>query len=265
MLALRRWSVRHAAFQARAYRMLLATLAALRPVFAALGYARVEKPMAWIESSVKGLFFDCHMCGYCLLSVNGMACPMNCPKSLRNGPCGGVRADGGCEVTPEMPCVWIEANNGAARMRAGALPTKPNPPLEHQYTGRSSWLRVLRQEPWPAALVTQAPPRSDDAPTASRLPPTKWLPQRISACWNVPVRWCFCYKRKSRKNTPESCRKKARSLSLANKVMQKWTGWWDRLAAMLLWLKSCKIWIILVFRAGLSHFFPKPPRIRRNT
>ena len=26
---------------------------------------------------------------------------MNCPKTLRNGPCGGVRQNGGCEIKPE--------------------------------------------------------------------------------------------------------------------------------------------------------------------
>ena len=167
--AVRRWAVRHARLLESVYGGLDRALDVLRPMARRIGFARLERPVAAIERAAKGVLFDCKMCGACALSVTGMACPMNCPKSLRNGPCGGVRADGGCEVTPEMPCVWIEANNGAARMRAGALPTKPNPPLEHQYTGRSSWLRVLRQEPWPAALVTQAPPRSDEAPTASRL------------------------------------------------------------------------------------------------
>ena len=52
------------------------------------------------SAAVKGLLFDCRMCGQCVLSSTGMSCPMNCPKSLRNGPCGGVRADGNCEVKP---------------------------------------------------------------------------------------------------------------------------------------------------------------------
>jgi 5,10-methylenetetrahydrofolate reductase len=144
-------------------------LDALRPLARRVGYARLERPVAAFERATKGALFDCRMCGACALSVTGMSCPMNCPKSMRNGPCGGARADGGCEVEPAMRCVWIEANDGAARMRAGALPTQPNPPLEHHLQGRSSWLRVLRQEPWPASLVTQAPPRTDDAPAASRL------------------------------------------------------------------------------------------------
>jgi hypothetical protein len=36
-----------------------------------------------------------------------MSCPMNCPKSIRNGPCGGVRLNGHCEIKPEMRCVWV--------------------------------------------------------------------------------------------------------------------------------------------------------------
>ncbi len=169
MYVLRRWAVRHARLLESLYGALDRALDVLRPLARLIGYSRLERPVAAIERAAKGALFDCKMCGACALSVTGMACPMNCPKSLRNGPCGGVRADGGCEVQPEMPCVWIEANNGAARMRAGALPTKPNAPLEHQLQGRSSWLRVLRQEPWPASLVTQAPPRSDEALPASRL------------------------------------------------------------------------------------------------
>ena len=45
--------------------------------------------------------FDCRMCGQCVLRKTGMACPTNCGKAMRNGPCGGVRADGGCEVDPD--------------------------------------------------------------------------------------------------------------------------------------------------------------------
>ena len=57
------------------------------------------------ERLIKGFLFDCRMCGQCVLSSTGMSCPMNCPKNLRNGPCGGVRDGGFCEVKPQMRCV----------------------------------------------------------------------------------------------------------------------------------------------------------------
>ena len=150
MYAVRHCSVRHAGGMSRFYDAFESMLVRLAPVWRVLGYQRIEKPVALVERAVKGLLFDCRMCGACLLSVTGMACPMNCPKSLRNGPCGGVRADGTCEVAPQMPCVWMESWQGAQRMRAGSLPTQANAPAEHDEAGRSSWLRVLRQDPWPA-------------------------------------------------------------------------------------------------------------------
>ena len=62
---------------------------ALAPLFARIGWDRLERPVAGVEKLVKGALFDCRMCGQCALSSTGMSCPMNCPKGLRNGPCGG--------------------------------------------------------------------------------------------------------------------------------------------------------------------------------
>ncbi|MGH6718595.1 MAG: methylenetetrahydrofolate reductase C-terminal domain-containing protein, partial [Alphaproteobacteria bacterium] len=105
MMALRRWSVRNARVLERAYRAFEPAVVALAPLWRRLGHDRLEAPAARIERGVKGLLFDCQMCGRCILSATGMSCAMNCPKGLRNGPCGGVRADGACEVKPAMPCV----------------------------------------------------------------------------------------------------------------------------------------------------------------
>jgi hypothetical protein len=85
----------------------------LHPMWKAVGYQRAEAPVKFVEKHVKGFLFDCRMCGQCVLSSTGMSCPMNCPKQLRNGPCGGVRANGNCEVEPDMPCVWVQAWSGA--------------------------------------------------------------------------------------------------------------------------------------------------------
>jgi len=62
------------------------------------------------EKWLKEQMFDCQTCGQCVLSHTAMICPMNCPKGLRNGPCGGT-LDGKCEVIPEMDCVWTRIEN----------------------------------------------------------------------------------------------------------------------------------------------------------
>jgi 5,10-methylenetetrahydrofolate reductase len=166
--ALRRWAVRHAGLMETLYRLLEAVIRLVRPVIRRIGFDLVARPLTAVERAAKGLLFDCHMCGACILTATGMACPMNCPKTVRNGPCGGVRPDGSCEIDANMPCVWVEAWRGAQRMRSGVIPATPNPPIEHHNVGKSSWLRLLREEPWPKALLTNAPHPS--VPTAgSRL------------------------------------------------------------------------------------------------
>ncbi len=106
------------------------------------------KPGGWIESFLirtervtKGLVFDCRMCGQCVLHVTGMTCPMTCPKNLRNGPCGGVRPNGHCEIIPDMPCVWVQAWERSKRMPAhGQEILKVLPPLNRQLEGTSAWV-----------------------------------------------------------------------------------------------------------------------------
>jgi hypothetical protein len=72
---------------------------------------------------------------------------MNCPKSLRNGPCGGVRPGGYCEVKPWMRCVWVEAWDGASRMKHGLERIQVvQPPVDRTLEGSSSWLRVAREK-----------------------------------------------------------------------------------------------------------------------
>jgi hypothetical protein len=93
-----------------------------------------------IEHAVKGPVFGCRMCGQCVLHSTGLSCPMTCPKTLRNGPCGGVRPDGRCEVVPEMRCVWVKGYE-----RSRKLPlwrddfAHLRPPVDHSLEGTSSW------------------------------------------------------------------------------------------------------------------------------
>ena len=145
MYAMRRWSVREARLLESFYGVVERILVTCNPLLRTLGYARLERPFAFVERHLKGFLFDCRMCGECVLSSTGMACPMNCPKQLRNGPCGGVRENGNCEVDPDMGCVWVEAIEGASRMRHGMEKIRVvQAPVDSQLRGRSSALRVAR-------------------------------------------------------------------------------------------------------------------------
>ena len=98
----------------------------------------------WSEEVSKGYLFNCQMCGQCILHSTGMTCPMNCPKNLRNGPCGGVRQNGHCEVIPEMPCVWVQAWQRDAQMgRYGGEIQLLQPPVNRSLQNSSAWLNLL--------------------------------------------------------------------------------------------------------------------------
>jgi hypothetical protein len=146
MYSLRLWSVRHARGMERVYNTINpAIVGALRLVTRVFG-TRLDRPITAIEAKGKGLFFDCKMCGNCVLSSTGMSCPMNCPKTIRNGPCGGVRENGMCEVKPEMRCVWHAAWDGASRMKGGEAIRAVQFAVDNRDRGKSSWLRLARDE-----------------------------------------------------------------------------------------------------------------------
>jgi len=74
-----------------------------KPVFPALNTAFVgmpEREGLWIEM--------CAACGDCFLDRTGGICPVvRCAKGLLNGPCGGTRRGGKCEIDPEKDCAWV--------------------------------------------------------------------------------------------------------------------------------------------------------------
>lgn len=165
MYAVRLWSVRNARLLGGVYRLFERLLVAADPLLARIGYDRLEPAAATLERGVKGLLFDCRMCGQCALGSTGLSCPMNCPKSLRNGPCGGVRPDGHCEVRPEMRCVWVQAWEGSRRMPDGDAILAVQKPVDHRLWGRSAWLGVLRGRRAGAAEAASKGARSTDAET----------------------------------------------------------------------------------------------------
>jgi hypothetical protein len=107
---------------------------------------RMESLVTAVERAGKRAVFNCKMCGQCVLHSTGMTCPMNCPKHLRNGPCGGVRLNGNCEVKPEMPCVWAVAYERAMEMpKYGHEFARLQPPMNNQLKGTSSWINMFHE------------------------------------------------------------------------------------------------------------------------
>ena len=145
MYAMRQWSARHARGLKRMYAVLERILLFCDPMLRRVGYRRLDKPFAKVESLTKGFLLDSQNCGQCIVGFTGLSCPMNCPKKMRNGPCGGVRDDGACEVDPGMRCVWVLAWEGARRLDDERVPLQTvQPPVDHQLIGWSAWLREVR-------------------------------------------------------------------------------------------------------------------------
>ena len=127
-----------------AYQLTERVFRQLDPLFARIGYDRVERVIWPAEDLGKRLVFDCRICGQCILHSTGMTCPMTCPKNMRNGPCGGVRANGHCEVKPEMRCVWVQAYERSLLMPTfGHEITALQPPVNRQLKGTSAWMNML--------------------------------------------------------------------------------------------------------------------------
>ena len=74
-----------------------------KPVFPALNTTFMgmpEREGLWVER--------CAACGDCMLYWTGGICPViRCAKGLLNGPCGGTRRGGKCEIDPDKDCAWV--------------------------------------------------------------------------------------------------------------------------------------------------------------
>lgn len=138
-----RWLQNHPQFLESAYQATHRLFMKMTPLLQRLGFQRSEKLIRFAEEAGKKAIFDCRMCGQCILHETGMTCSMTCPKNLRNGPCGGVRMNGHCEVIPEMRCVWVQAFERSTQMaQYGADIQHIQPPVNRQLNGRSAWITM---------------------------------------------------------------------------------------------------------------------------
>ena len=90
------------------------------------------------EKWLKEKMFGCQTCGQCILTHTKLICPMNCPKGLRNGPCGGT-LDGKCEVIPEIDCVWTNIE----LKKKGTKASKIHLPPEEALLNTASYVNLF--------------------------------------------------------------------------------------------------------------------------
>ena len=139
-----RWLQDHPRLLERAYGFTERLFHTLDPLFAHIGYERVARAILPFERVSKHWIFDCQMCGQCILRLTGMTCPMTCPKLLRNGPCGGVRPGGYCEVYAERRCIWTDAYERSRKMDVyGDGIFLVQPPVNTLLQGTSAWINML--------------------------------------------------------------------------------------------------------------------------
>ncbi|MCL5270959.1 MAG: methylenetetrahydrofolate reductase C-terminal domain-containing protein [bacterium] len=132
----------------------------------------------YVERRIKELMFDCHMCGQCVVRSTALTCPMQCPKQMRNGPCGGSM-DGQCEVFPERRCIWTQIHRRSRRfewMRRKLAGIQPA--IDWSLFGSSAWLNIWPEKkialgghaftpaPVPSGNIWDRPDAGAPAPTA---------------------------------------------------------------------------------------------------
>ena len=146
MYRMRSWSVRNARWLKKLYDGIESALIFASPLLRRIGYERLDKPFLIVEKATKGFLLDSQSCGQCIVGFTGLSCPMNCPKTMRNGPCGGVRPDGTCEIKPDMNCVWVQAWEGNKRLEEDEYPIQiVQPAIDNRRIGKSAWLYEVRR------------------------------------------------------------------------------------------------------------------------
>jgi len=70
---------------------------------------------------------------------------MECPKGMRNGPCGGVTPEKKCYVDETRKCIWYAIYRRALKTGREEKLLEVLPPLDWNKVGTETWGDVLRQ------------------------------------------------------------------------------------------------------------------------
>ncbi len=111
-----------------------------KPVFPALNTTFMgmpEKEGLWVEM--------CGACGDCFLDRTGGVCPtVRCAKGLLNGPCGGTRKGGKCEIDQEKDCAWVLIYRRLEKQGRLDLMWKYNPPKNFRAVKRPGKIQAVK-------------------------------------------------------------------------------------------------------------------------
>ena len=97
-----------------------------------------------LEMLYKGPLWGCRQCGNCVLQETAFICPMECPKGLRNGPCGGSTPEH-CYVDETRPCIWYKIYERAFEMGREETLMEVLPPLDWELVGGEQMGRLASQ------------------------------------------------------------------------------------------------------------------------
>ena len=96
------------------------------------------------EILYKGPLWGCRQCGNCLLQETAFICPMECPKGIRNGPCGGSTPEH-CYVDETQPCIWYKIYERSFKMGREERLLEVLPPLDWEHVGGEQMGGVFEQ------------------------------------------------------------------------------------------------------------------------
>lgn len=140
--------------------------------------------LARIELMIKGPLFGCRMCGNCLLQETAFICPMECPKGMRNGPCGGTTPGRMCYVDPTRKCVWYAIYSRAVRKGREDTLLEVLPPLDWNKAGTETWGEVAGQIKKVGTLKFAASLFSSDKSSKKEVWDSVFVPIRQPAWWS---------------------------------------------------------------------------------
>ncbi|HTQ08651.1 MAG TPA: methylenetetrahydrofolate reductase C-terminal domain-containing protein [Fimbriimonadaceae bacterium] len=113
------------------------------------------KSFLLLENMIKKPVLRCQSCGQCVLSYNAFTCCMRCPKQMRNGPCGGTRPDGTCEVYPDRPCIWHLIYTRSVKLGREQKLLKYHVPVDRRLEKTSAILNAMAGKIEPTSLAKE--------------------------------------------------------------------------------------------------------------